>query len=106
MSWGRGIFVLFSMCSIEVPKGFPLASQSVPKTFPITPQIYPTRFGHSSTFMYWRAIGKNVFGTILGAGGASLVGTAQYPRKIGEGPINVAPSEGKKTMENTPLNCG
>jgi len=41
-----------------------------------------------------------------GQRGASLVGTAQYPRKIGEGPINVAPSEGKKTMENTPLNCG
>jgi hypothetical protein len=86
------------MCSIEVPKGFPIA-----------PQIYPTCFGHSSTFMYNKGIGRNVFGTILGAGGqrgASLVGTAQYARKIGEGPINVAPSEGKKTMENIPLNCG
>jgi hypothetical protein len=59
--------------------------------------------------MYRKAIGKNIFGTILGAGvqrGASLVRTAQYPRKIGEGPINVAPSEGKKTMENASLNCG
>jgi hypothetical protein len=59
--------------------------------------------------MYRKAIGKNVSGTILGGGdqrGASLVGTAQYPRKIGEGQINVAPSEGKKTMENIPLNCG
>ncbi len=59
--------------------------------------------------MYNKGIGRNVFGTILGAGGqrgASLVGTAQYARKIGEGPINVAPSEGKKTMENIPLNCG
>jgi hypothetical protein len=52
--------------------------------------------------MYWRAIGKNVFGTILGAGGASLVGTAQYPRKIGEGPINVAPSEGKRLWKTHP----
>jgi hypothetical protein len=97
------------MCSIEVPKGFSLASQGVPKTFSIVPQIYPTCFGHSSTFMYRKAIGKNVFGTILGAGGqrgTSLVGTAQYPTKIGEGQINVAPSEGKKTMENIPLNCG
>jgi hypothetical protein len=56
--------------------------------------------------MYWKAIGKNVFGTILGGGGqrgASLVGLpTQYPRKIGEGPINVAPSEGKKTVETHP----
>jgi len=59
--------------------------------------------------MYWKAIGKNVFGTILGGGGqrgASHVGTGPYPRKIGEGPINVAPSEGKKTMGKASLNCG
>ncbi len=93
---------VFHWSSQRVLIGFPRCPQDVP-------QIYPTCFGHSSTFMYRKAIGKNVFGTILGGAGqrgTSLVGTAQYPRKIGEGPINVAPSEGKKTMENTPLNCG
>jgi hypothetical protein len=69
-SGGEGFF----FCSQCVPVKFPLTSQSVTKTFPIAPQIYPTCFGHNSTFMYRKAIGKNVFGTILGGGGQRGVG--------------------------------
>jgi len=58
-------------------------SKFSPKTFPIAPHFYPI----------WRS--KEVL----------LLGSAQCSKKIGDGPMNMAPSKKRKESVRAPMKC-
>jgi hypothetical protein len=96
-AWG-GIFPpLFPMSSQHVPMRFPQVLKLFPLTFPRAPQFYPLQFcpkfnSHVYNLTKW-PIGEHIC-FYIGTGGPKRClqwGVPNVPRKIGDGPINMAP---------------
>ncbi len=73
------VLIMFHMCSHDIPQ----VLNVFPKTFPIAPHFYPV----------WQS--KEVL----------LLGSAQCSKKIGDRPINIAPSKKRKESVRAPIKC-
>jgi hypothetical protein len=92
---------VFSWCVQIVPQVLKL----FPMTFPIAPHVYPICFAQSSTLMNinWKDGLKSTFVSICSWGSKEvlLLGSTQCSKNIDGEPINMAPSNQKKSCECT-----
>jgi hypothetical protein len=80
--------------------------------FPIAPQIYPRWFAQSSTLMYLNQKGELYWSTFvfilqLGSKRVLLLVSAQFSKKLDDGPINMTPSNNNNNnnkIVSTPMN--
>jgi hypothetical protein len=87
-----------------------------PKTLPIKPQIYPIWFflGPKFNSRVWKlnrwAIEEHICSYITMAGGggvqrgASIREVPNFPKKIGDGPMKMAPLKEKNKAKSVPMN--